>query len=348
MHRRSTPLATGSELDLPQYQTIISNQPTRNKKPTMRNSSISLIAVALLCLSSLPSSTAFSASLKVQGNETKISYDYKYSPSTSHDSEAEAPIEVESWTEALSSPKAQEPGTSFILQAQMHGHGEMQMETSNAGPEAVLQDAFNAIDNLTKKDLKDFCDHLLYYNDIAERWLAEIGPADLKDKVMAYLGEESGKGLADAFRDIMNAFLDAMMKNPGRRFLSEEDATLLQDDPEAFRDKGKEEIEEAAGELGAIMSNEQFSHFFNEFSNEMKGMDAEELYVNVKEAFRDTRSLLKEVKKLNPKRRNFDIRLVRCVLKHLLSPQEYWVIKRYIPLMVKNLRNAHDPLLADM
>ena len=96
------------------------------------------------------------------------------------------------------------------------------------------------------------------------------------------------------------------------------------------------------------MSNEQFSHFFNEFSNEMKGMDAEELYVNVKEAFRDTRSLLKEVKKLNPKRRNFDIRLVRCVLKHLLSPQEYWVIKRYIPLMVKNLRNAHDPLLADM
>ena len=115
------PCTAVPRLYLPQYQTIISNQPTRNKKPTMRNSSISLIAVALLCLSSLPSSTAFSASLKVQGNETKISYDYKYSPSTSHDSEVKAPIEVESWTEALSSPKVQEPGNSFILQAQMHG-----------------------------------------------------------------------------------------------------------------------------------------------------------------------------------------------------------------------------------
>ena len=313
----------------------------------MRNSSISLIAVALLCLSSLPSSIAFSASLKVQGNETKISYDYKYSPSTSHDSEAKAPIEVESWTEALSSPKAQEPGTSFILQAQMHGHGEMQMETSNVGIEAVLQDALNAVDNLTKKRTWPiFCEDVLYFLDIAEKWLAKIGPTELRDKIMNYLGEESGKGFDDALRDTMHAVLDAMIENPGRmkRFLSEEEAALLQDDPEAFRDKESKDIKDAADELGTIFSNEQKNRVFNV----LKGKAAKELYDNLKGSIRDTKSILKEVKKLNPKRKNFDVKLARCVLKHLLSPQEYWVIKRYIPLMVKNLRNAHDPLLADM
>ena len=88
----------------------------------MVNLPVSLIAMALLLLAYLPSSAAFSATLKAQGNETKI-----FHPSASHDSEAEAPAEVESWTEALSSPKDQEPGNSFILHVQMQGHGQMQM-----------------------------------------------------------------------------------------------------------------------------------------------------------------------------------------------------------------------------
>ena len=83
----------------------------------MKNLPVALVAVALLFLVSLPSSAAFTASLKAQGNETNISYD----PSSSQDSEAEAPMEVESLTEALSSPKIQEPGNSFIHQLQMHG-----------------------------------------------------------------------------------------------------------------------------------------------------------------------------------------------------------------------------------
>ena len=82
---------------------------------------------------------------------------------------------------------------------QMHGHGKMQMETSNVGihVEAVLQDLFNDIvdiGDLTKKDLANFCEDALYFLDIAEKWLAKIGPTELRDKVIAYLGEESGKG----------------------------------------------------------------------------------------------------------------------------------------------------------
>ena len=225
----------------------------------MRNSPIAFIAMTLLFLASLPSSAAFSASLKAQGsNETILSDDHELS--SSHDSGAEAPTEVESWTEALSSPKVQEPGNSFILQVQMQG--QMQMETSAVGL-AVLQDAFNGIDNLTKKNLTDFCEYGLYFVDVTEKLSGKLGPADLKEKLRIYLDEESGKGVANALQDIATAILDAMMKNPKRmqRFLSEEDAALLQKDPVAFGDKRKEEIKASVEAWLPLFSNEQFSVF---------------------------------------------------------------------------------------
>ena len=311
----------------------------------MRNSPIAFIAMALLFLASLSSSAAFSVSLKAQGsNEANISDDHELS--SSHDSEAEAPTEVGIWKEALSSPKVQEPGNSFILQVQMQG--QMQIETSNVGL-AGQQDAFNGIDALTKKDLTDFCEHGLYFLDVAENLFAKLGPADLKEKLRIYLDEESGNGVANALQDIATAVLDAMMKNPKRmgRFLSGEDAALLQKDPAAFGDKRKEEIKASVEAWLPIFSNEQFSVFFDV----LKGMEAAELCNIFTETVRETRLLLKDVKKLNPKRRNFDIKLVRCVLKYFLPPQEYEAVKMYIPLMVKqfrNAQNAHNPLIAAM
>ena len=87
------------------------------------------------------------------------------------------------------------------------------------------------------------------------------------------------------------------------------------------------------------------------FFDVLKGMEAAELHDTLKETIRDTRSLLKGVKKLNPKRSNFDIKLVRCVLKYVLPPQDYAKISKYITLMVKqfrNAQNAHNPLIAAM
>ena len=326
-----------ARLSLPQYQ-IKLLQPTRNKKTRMAHFSMALIAMVLFFLASLPSSAAFSASLKAQGNETNVSNDYNL---TSHDSKAEMPTEVGIWTEALSSPKVLEPGNSFILQVQMQGQRNVGL--------AGLQDAFNGIDNLTKKNLTDFCEYGLYFVDITERWADKLDPADLNEKLRIYLDKESGKGLNNALHDISTAALDAMMKNPKRmeRFLSEEDAALLQKDPKAFGDKRKLEIKASVEAWLPIFSNEQFSVFVDV----LKDMKAAELHDILKEALRETESLLKDMQKLNPKSRNFDIKLVRCVLKYFLPPQEYAEISKYIPLMVKqfrNAQNAHNPLIAAM
>ena len=262
-------------------------------------------------------------------------------------------MEVESLTEALSSPKIQEPGNSFIHQLQMHG--QMQMETSNVGPEALLQDAFNKIDDITKKNLTEFCEYGLYYVSVAEKWHSGYDSTEIKDLMIIYLEKESeqGAGIAHALRFITNGLLlkhvIMLLEKPKRmkRFLSKENALLLRKDSKAFYDKKKEENEELIKEWITMLSKEQLSAFVNA----LKGMDATELHYNIKEALRDTRSLLKALKKLNPKRRNFDIKLVGCVLKYLLPTQDYAAVEMYIPLIVKqfrNAQNAHNPLVAAM
>jgi len=96
--------------------------------------SLAFLAASVFHLTLLPSAMSFSARLRVVvNNETKIDTSFGSSdPNT-------APIEVESWTEALTSPKVKEAGTSFIVLRGRDDGAEATSDSCSLG--SILKDS---------------------------------------------------------------------------------------------------------------------------------------------------------------------------------------------------------------
>mmetsp|Transcript_15445 Transcript_15445/g.44679 ORF Transcript_15445/g.44679 Transcript_15445/m.44679 type:complete len:308 (+) Transcript_15445:262-1185(+) len=303
---------------------------------TMRLS-LAFLTTSELLLTALPSSKAFSASLRVEVyNETKIDTSFGSSnPNLESNARINEPIEMESWTEALTSPKVKEPGNSVTVR--IRGHGRVQSNIGSLPP---------SDSDVTKQDHVNLCELALFAADIVEKWQAEFSPAELKGKAVAYLGGELLEGgVENALRDFLNAIVEEMVEDPGRlkAILSKEEINLLREDPMSFKEKERASVKDYVTAISPMLSN--IEHLIST----LKGMEADELYSGLKEALRSVKLIAKDMKKLNPKKKNFDVKATRCILKHILSPQEFAAISGHIPMLVKQFedaQNAQNPHVA--
>ena len=132
----------------------------------------------------------------------------------------------------------------------------------------------------------------------------------------------------------------------------QENALLLQKkDSKAFYDKKKEENEELIKEWITMLSKEQLSAFVDA----LKGMDAAELYYyNIKEALRDTRSLLKAgPQKVEPQAKKLRhqtcwVRPKVFVSNPRLCGRRNVHSSHRLSKQFRNAQNAHNPLVAAM
>jgi len=299
---------------------------------TMRLS-LAFLTTSELLLTALPSSKAFSASLRVEVyNETKIDTSFGSSnPNLESNARINEPIEMESWTEALTSPKVKEPGNSVTVR--IRGHGRVQSNIGSLPP---------SDSDVTKQDHVNLCELALFAADIVEKWQAKFSPAELKGKAVAYLEEEIYEGgVENELRDFLNTIVEEIVEDPGHLTA----INLLREDPMAFKEKKRASVEDFVMAMSPMLSNIEHPILISA----LKPMEADELYSGLKEALRSVKLIAKDMKKLNPKKKNFDVKATRCILKHILSPQEFAAISGHIPMLVKQFedaQNAQNPHVA--
>jgi hypothetical protein len=286
--------------------------------------SLAFLAASVFHLVLLPASTAFSASLRVEvNNETKI--DTSFGSSNPNN----APIEVESWTEALTSPKVKEAGNSFIV---LHGRddGAEAAAANEVTWEAIDPVTYEGIYNvgLTKTGLQDSCcivaDVVVGLHDALRSPL--IPDDNVQQLFIGILKDTADHGVVYV--------VGKLLRYTWYMYGLEED------------DPAVEGVMRIVMELHVL--DTLLRDVIHEKIVELEKMNEEEFRAQLLKFIDSTEAFLHKIWRLNPEKKYFANRVAHRILKQVLSAEEYRVAKKKVPLLLKQLKgqdaNTNNPL----